>query len=1368
MDKNISAIKGSLVIALVIGFFQPTVFAQTEPPSLLAAPIEKLAQGEPAMQAMGQNMATIAQRHQWSEAKLKHEMKHDDSLWVDQSGALLYMDPKPEVSLAEASAAYAPEVESGPFPFSQTFFLNSKPDSNRVIYLDFDGHTITGTAWNSNYGSTIVARPYSIDSNINSFSNAELDRIQNVWLRVAEDFAPFDVNVTTQDPGAAAIIRSSSSDTRYGTRVVITEDTFANCGCGGFAYVGVFDNTGSFYKPAFVFNNSEIGVAEATTHEVGHNLGLSHDGTSSVTYYSGHGSGATGWASIMGAGYYQPLTQWSKGEYFDANNQQDDLIIIRNNGLNYRLDDHGASIAGASSLETALQSTEPPTFNVTGRGIIERNTDIDTFGFLAGAGEVLLNVNPVSLGANLDMEVQLLDESGLVLADSNPVNTLNATIATTLPIGGEYFLSVTGVGKGNPQVTGYSDYASLGQYTITGNILVPGDLPPSVTNPGEQYGAVGYDFTLAIQALDLSGATIFYDAVGLPDGLFIDQLSGIISGSPTVSGTFTVTVTVSNDTEEGSSTAFDIIVTNAPNACIAPSNIASLGSASQSSSYSNSFSASLGINNNTTDFTHTSSTETNASWQLDLGQDMQLNQLVLHNRDNCCQNRLRDITVSIENQGGATTYITDLLNPEDILSGPATITIDLPFPVIGSRVTVGRTSDPDLSGGGSSTADSNVLSLAEVMVQGCSDVSTDFNPPEVIAPADISIEATAALTPVVLGTATANDDIDGDLSAAVDDTGPFPVGDTTVTWSATDSAGNTGTDSQLVSVVDTTAPVLTAPADLVEEASGPLSAVSIIAPIATDLVDGSITATLDNPGPYALGDTLVTWTAVDSAGNSVSDTHTITVVDTTGPVVTPPGDISMEATAVLTEVTLGTATATDAVEGAVSVNVDHTGPFAIGSILVTWSAVDSQGNLGSGQQSVTVVDSTPPTLDVPGDVVVVSDIPIAIDIGTASSSDLFAVTVSHDAPALFPVGLTVVTWVSEDANGNRTELTQDVVVNPSPDILPPVVTAPGDIVAEATSLLTPVSLGTASANDNRDGVLVATIDNTGPYPLGVTVVTWSATDAAGNTASDTQTVTVVDTTAPVITPIADRDDTVNSVVSLQVIALDNYHSALTYAAANLPVGLNIDTGTGLISGTASTLGSQTVTLTVGDGLQTAQVQFNWSIISEITLNPVADSYVRLGIFGNTNYGSSNELRVKFGNNPSYIRRSYLKFDLSTAGTVGSAILRVYGSNVQNTISGSITAHGVTDDSWTELGLTANNAPSVPSAVLAGATFDATLGYRDFDITAFIESQRNADGTASIALQSTVDAVYSLSSRETAQSPELVLTLLPPPPPPRPL
>ena len=104
------------------------------------------------------------------------------------------------------------------------------------------------------YGDPIVSPAYDLDGNPSSFSNAELDRIQDIWKLVAEDYAPFDVDVTTEDPGQNAIARSSSSDEHYGTRVVMTVDDFASCGCGGFAFVSVFDNVGSYYKPAFVFN----------------------------------------------------------------------------------------------------------------------------------------------------------------------------------------------------------------------------------------------------------------------------------------------------------------------------------------------------------------------------------------------------------------------------------------------------------------------------------------------------------------------------------------------------------------------------------------------------------------------------------------------------------------------------------------------------------------------------------------------------------------------------------------------------------------------------------------------------------------------------------------------------------------------------------------------------------------------------------------------------------------------------------------------------------------------------------------------------------------------------------------------------------
>ena len=122
--------------------------------------------------------------------------------------------------------------------------------------------------------------------------------------------------------------------------------------------MGVFDYVGSYYKPAFVFNKSLVGAAEAISHEVGHNLGLSHDGvTGGAAYYQGQGSGATGWAPIMGVGYYKQLVQWSKGEYANSNNTQDDIQIIQNNGALLLADDHGNNQASATALASTTNGS---------------------------------------------------------------------------------------------------------------------------------------------------------------------------------------------------------------------------------------------------------------------------------------------------------------------------------------------------------------------------------------------------------------------------------------------------------------------------------------------------------------------------------------------------------------------------------------------------------------------------------------------------------------------------------------------------------------------------------------------------------------------------------------------------------------------------------------------------------------------------------------------------------------------------------------------------------------------------------------------------------------------------------------------------
>ena len=193
---------------------------------------------------------------------------------------------------------------------AEVFNLQSKPDSNFTIYLDFDGHVTTGTDWNFSYGlDSIVSPPFDLDGDPTTFNQMELQRILISWQRTAEDFAPFDVNVTTRDPGDDAIINSGAGDTQWGARAIVTVDNFAACGCGGFAYLYSFgDAVGT---PTFIFNLGEGSLGETFTHEVGHMLGLVHDGRAAggLEYYPGHGTGPTGWGAIMGR---RPSTRISR------------------------------------------------------------------------------------------------------------------------------------------------------------------------------------------------------------------------------------------------------------------------------------------------------------------------------------------------------------------------------------------------------------------------------------------------------------------------------------------------------------------------------------------------------------------------------------------------------------------------------------------------------------------------------------------------------------------------------------------------------------------------------------------------------------------------------------------------------------------------------------------------------------------------------------------------------------------------------------------------------------------------------------------------------------------------------------------------
>jgi hypothetical protein len=259
--------------------------------------------------------------------------------------------------------------------------------------------------------------------------------IKQVWERVAEDFAPFNLNVTTD----LQVYLDAPETSRQ--RVIVTPTTDAAPGAGGVAYLNSFNWSGD--TPCWAFYGSGKSAAEVISHEIGHTLRLRHDGKNPDTeYYRGHGSGDVGWGPIMGVGYYENLTQWSKGEYLDANRTEDDLYKIteENNLVDYRTDDHGDDHAGASPIDFAGS-------NVDDEGLIEQDGDVDAFHFATSTGgSINLSIDPVSLGPNLDILAEIFDDSDTLLDSSNPDTQLDATLTTNIPAG-SYTVRVTNTGR---------------------------------------------------------------------------------------------------------------------------------------------------------------------------------------------------------------------------------------------------------------------------------------------------------------------------------------------------------------------------------------------------------------------------------------------------------------------------------------------------------------------------------------------------------------------------------------------------------------------------------------------------------------------------------------------------------------------------------------------------------------------------------------------------------------------------------------------------------------------------------------------------------------------------------------------------------
>lgn len=360
------------------------------------------------------------------------------------------------------------QTEKGPRPAAEEstdpLRVSSRPGSTRVIWLDFEGGTISGTSWNITHhdGQDFVAAP----------SQLSLEEKRAIWSIVVEDYSIFDVNVTT-DP---AVYAAAPATQRVRTIITPTASWFTDSIVLGVAYIGTFGTAST--NPGWVFE-SQIGsclqVGTVISHEAGHAFGLEHHGTTTSEYYAGNSL----WVPIMGAGN-KPIAQWSRGDYSSASRpNQHDIESISEAGLPLLPDDRGDTPAAAAQPTAVAHSTDGLRWEIA--GVIHGESDRDAFLLdVPAAGTLSWDVGPPYWGPNAVLASELQDATGAVIAGGSTVSF--PTAQRTVVAAGRYFLVLRGAGRGNPANTGYSAYGSTGHYR--GHVVLNGpDIARLIVEP---------------------------------------------------------------------------------------------------------------------------------------------------------------------------------------------------------------------------------------------------------------------------------------------------------------------------------------------------------------------------------------------------------------------------------------------------------------------------------------------------------------------------------------------------------------------------------------------------------------------------------------------------------------------------------------------------------------------------------------------------------------------------------------------------------------------------------------------------------------------------------------------------------------------